>query len=257
MGVKLNTKKLPRAWLVADNKVKIRLMETVRIIFFVAYSIVILLGLYKHVRRNKHHTDDEQHVDKETLEAINRKGKEELEFTLESVNAWLNNCDQKAGMVLAVIGVAVTVLMTGDFVKFLRDYIFTPFVEYCEGQGEYLFSLSRFIVFFLLVVAASLLIMSCYYLFKAIGANINYTKMYNENPGLVQKSYIFFGSISGMKYDEFKKDEVNYEDDLKSQIYVNSKIAATKFHNYNEGLYWFKFLLLVIGMLFVAVMIMK
>ena len=160
-------------------------------------------------------------------------------------------------MLLAVIGVAVTIMMTGDFVKFLRHSIFIPFAEFCETQNEYMFSWSRFTVFFLLVVASAFLIMSCYYLFKAIGANIDYKKMYRENPGLVKKSYIFFGTISGMKYDEFKNDEVNFEEDLKSQIYVNSKIATTKFQNYNEGLFWFKFLLIVIGMLFVAVMFMQ
>ena len=155
-----------------------------------------------------------------------------------------------------MIGVAITILFTGDFVKFIREYIFTPFVEFCEGQGGHLFSWGRFTVFSLLVVAAVFLIVSCFYLFKAIGANINYTKMYEENPGLVKKSYIFFGTISGMKYEDFKKNKVDYDEDLKSQIYVNSKIATNKFKNYNEGLSWFKLLLLVVGMLFVAVMFM-
>lgn len=232
-------------------------METTRIIYFIVCAAVIFVGLCRHVSRKKRKPGDGCQDNVELQSADNKKGKEELQFTLESVNSWLNNCDQKAGMVLAVIGVAVTVMLTGDFVKFLREYIFTPFVELCEGQGEHLFSWGRFTVFFLLVVAAALLIMSCYYLFKAIGANIDYGKMYNENPGLAKKSYLFFGSISGMKYDEFKEDEVSYEEDLKSQIYVNSKIAMAKFQNYNEGLYWFKFLLLVIGMLFVAVLFMQ
>ena len=102
-----------------------------------------------------------------------------------------------------------------------------------------------------------MLIASCYYLFRTIWANIDYEKMREENPRLVKKSYIFWGSISGMTYDEFKQEEVDYNDDLKSQVYVNSKIAAAKFQNYNEGLFWFKFLLLVSVMLFIAVMFMK
>lgn len=57
-----------------------------------------------------------------------------------------------------------------------------------------------------------------------------------------------------MKYEDFKEDDINYDSDLKSQIYVNSKIATAKFQNYNEGLCWFKLLLMVVGMLFVAVM---
>lgn len=231
-------------------------METLRIISFVACIVVIIWGIYKRVRK-KRKLDNSTTILAEISDSDNKKRGEELKFTLESVNSWVNNCDQKAGMLLAVIGVAITILFTGDFVKFIREYIFTPFIEFCEGQGEYLFSWGRFTVFSLLVFAVVFLIKACYYLFKAIGANINYTKMYEENPGLVKKSYIFFGTISSMRYEDFKKDEVDYIEDLKSQIYVNSKIATNKFQNYNEGLSWFKLLLLVVGMLFVAVMFMQ
>lgn len=228
-------------------------METIRIIFFVASLAIIIWRVCNILRSPKIKTSDV--LQEQLSNDGNKRRKEELQFTLESVNSWLNNCDQKAGMLLAVIGVAITILFASDFVKFIREYIFTPFVKFCEGREEYLFSWGRFTVLFLLIVAAAFLIISCRYLFKAIGANINYRKMYDENPGLVMKSYIFFGTISGMKYEDFKKGEVDFEEDLKSQIYVNSKIATTKFQNYNKGLSWFKLLILVIGMLFVAVMI--
>ena len=60
-----------------------------------------------------------------------------------------------------------------------------------------------------------------------------------------------------MKYDEFRKRGIKFEDDLKSQIYVNSRIATAKFLNYNEGMFWFKLMLLVAAMLFVAVMFVR
>ena len=60
-----------------------------------------------------------------------------------------------------------------------------------------------------------------------------------------------------MRFDDFKKDEVEFEDDLKSQIYINSIIAKIKFKNYNNGLRWFKFFLYVSGILFVTIMVMK
>lgn len=88
-------------------------------------------------------------------------------------------------------------------------------------------------------------------------ANIDYQKMRGDNPELVNKSYIFFGDISKMSYEDFKMDKVNYLEDLKSQIYVNSKIASNKFLNYNKSLYWFKFLLCVSIMLFISIMIMR
>ena len=119
------------------------------------------------------------------------------------------------------------------------------------------FSWGRFTVFCLLIIAVSILIVSCCYLFGAIRANIDYDKMYKDNPGLVKKSYVFFGTISKMRFYDFKKEECDYEEDLKSQIYVNSIIATKKFQNYNEGLFWFKLLLLVAAMLFVAVLFMQ
>lgn len=180
----------------------------------------------------------------------------DLKFSLESVNSWLNNCDQKAGILLTVVGVAITVLITSDFLKYLRNYIFKPFMDYCAGNQELSFSWGRFTVFILLCIAATWLLLSCLYLFRAIAANINYTKMYKENPGLLKTSKIYYGTISDMTYDEFKKDDIDYSEDLKSQIYVNSKIAINKFNNYNEGLFWFKFLLLVTVMLLIAIMFM-
>ena len=180
----------------------------------------------------------------------------DLKFTLESVNSWLNNCDQKAGILLTVVGVAITVLITSDFLKYLRNYIFKPFMDYWAGKPELSFSWDRFTVFILLCIAATWLLLSCLYLFRAIAANINYTKMYEENPGLLKTSKIFYGTISDMTYDEFKTDDIDYLEDLKSQIYVNSKIAINKFNNYNEGLFWFKFLLLVTVMLLIAIVFM-
>lgn len=184
-------------------------------------------------------------------------GKDELQYTLDTVNSWVNNCDQKAGILLTVVGVAVTVIMTSDFVKYLRQYIFAPFVDYCQGNDQLSFSCGRFVVFVLLAVVGAMLITTFYYLLKAISANIDYKRMYDDNPGLEKTSYIFYRTISGMKYDEFKQRGIKFEDDLTSQIYVNSRIATAKFVNYNEGLFWFKLMLLVAAMLFVAVMFVR
>ncbi len=60
-----------------------------------------------------------------------------------------------------------------------------------------------------------------------------------------------------MKYKEFKKDNILFIDDLKSQIYINSNIAMEKFKNYNKGLYWVKFMLIVSIMLFIAIMFIQ
>lgn len=207
------------------------------------------------MRKNEHVSDTA--VDDNQQEPSTREI-DDLQYTLDVVNSWVNNCDQKAGILLTVFGVAITVLVTSDFLKELRTYIFVPFVEYWNNSESQLeFSLGRFAVFCLLVIAVGMLITSCYYLFKAIAANTDYEKLRQETPGMVAKSYLFFGSISSMTYEEFRIDNISIKDDLKSQIYANSKIASTKFKNYNEGLFWFKMILLVSVMLFVAVLLVK
>lgn len=233
-------------------------MEIISAVYLILCIVVIAFMFWKHGKeRDERNCLESEQLGDEGGGEFKRKDKEDLHHTFDAVNSMVNNCDQKSGILLTVVGVAITILATSDFLKDLRAYIFTPFVEYWTDKNDLVFSWSRLAVFCLLVIGMAMLIRSCYYLFKAISANIDYEKMYNENPGLVKTSYIFFGTIEKMSFDEFKKDDVDYIDDLKSQIYVNSKIALEKFCNYNKGLYWFKFLLLVSVMLFIAVMFMK
>lgn len=228
-------------------------MKTFRIIYFFACVAAICFVSIKHFwdkgkkNQNKVKTSSDS-KERETSE---------LQFTLESVNSWLNNCDQKAGILLTVVGVVITVIMTSDFLKYLRSYIFAPFMQFCSGKSDLSFSWSRFTVFVLLIIAVALLVTCCIYLFRAISANTDYEKMRKENPSLAETSFIFYKAISQMKYDDFKKGGVEFKEDLKSQIYVNSQIATTKFKNYNEGLFWFKLLLLDAMLLFVAVMFVQ
>jgi len=228
-------------------------------IFLIVYLLACvgcILYLCTHRRNNNQQAIDA--VVDEGPQDVPARGKEDLQYTLDVVNSWVNNCDQKAGILLTVFGVAITVLVTSDFMKELRAYLFVPFVEYwTNSESQLEFSLGRFTVFCLLVIAVGMLMTSCYYLFKAITANTNYDKIRQENPRMVPKSYLFFDSISNMPYDEFRRDNIDIKEDLKSQIYVNSKIATTKFKNYNEGLFWFKMILIVSVMLFVAVLLVK
>ena len=233
-------------------------MEVFSCVFLLSCIVVIVAKFWRHVcDKNESNSLESEPLGNEGKNEFERKNKEDLHHTFDVVNLMVNNCDQKAGILLTVVGVAITILATSDFLKDLRTYIFTPFVKYWTEENDLAFSWSRFTVFFLLSIGVAMLILSCHYLFKAISANIDYKKLSNEYKGLVKNSYIFFGTISKMSIDEFKKEDVDYIDDLKSQIYVNSIIANAKFQNYNKGLFWFKFLFLVSVMLFIAVMLMK
>lgn len=228
-------------------------MEVISVTYMLICVGVIGVILWRHF--NNMSKKEEKSVEKD--ESDKDTEKEELRYTLDTVNSWVNNCDQKAGILLTLIGVIVTVIMTSDFVKYLRKYIFAPFVDYYQGNDQLSFSCGRFMVFVFLSIVGIILIFTIYYLLKAISANIDYEKMYEENPELEKTSYIFYGTISGMKYNKFKQRSIKFEDDIKSQIYVNSRIATAKFINYNKGMFWFKLLLLVASMLFVAVMFVR
>ena len=232
-------------------------MEVFYTLFLFTCILIIGVKYWLHKKKENNHPLNAEANNTEPDNAASDEKKEEFQHTYDTVNMWTNNCDQKAGILLAIIGVIITILVSSDFMKNLREYIFNPFIDYWTGNSELAFSWSRFNVFFLLLISALMLIMSCHYLFKTINANIDYKKMYEDNPELAKTSYIFFGTISKMSYEDFKMDKVNYLEDLKSQIYVNSKIASNKFLNYNKSLYWFKFLLCVSIMLFISIMIMR
>lgn len=233
-------------------------MEVLNILFL--FACILLIGVKYWLHNNKGVSNQPLSVEtnnRETGNTLSNEREEVLLHTYDTINMWANNCDQKANILLATIGVIISIIISSDFIKYIKTYIFTPFIDYWTGNSELAFSWSRFNVFVLLLISVIMLIISCNYLFKTICANIDDQKMRKANPELVTKSYIFFGTISRMSYGDFKNNEVNYLEDLKSQIYVNSKIVTNKFLNYNKSLYWFKFLLCVSLMLFIAIMFMK
>lgn len=116
--------------------------------------------------------------------------------------------------------------------------------SYWDGVERMGFNFSRFAVFCFLLTTAVAAIVSLYYLLNPIRPNIDYKSFYEKNPGMVQKSHIFYGSVANMSYEQFQKDEFDYNEDLRSQVFTNAKIAYTKFQNYLEGFFWFKLMML-------------
>lgn len=55
---------------------------------------------------------------------------EELNIRLERVNSWIENCDQKASILLAFAGALAAVLLTSDIMKDGYDYLIKPFYGY-------------------------------------------------------------------------------------------------------------------------------
>lgn len=181
------------------------------------------------------------------------KSIESLELSLDRINAWISNCDQKAGILLATIGVMITVLFTTDFVDGVKNDIVSPFLNYLKFSRAYEFSLFRCLFFCFLVLVVIMCVETSFYSLKTISATTDSKSINGVDTSMVSKSYLFFQTIADMNYAEFKEfgGDEKYHDDLTSQIYINSKICAAKFAQYKKALHWFYRLIVCISIMFI------
>ena len=156
---------------------------------------------------------------------------EEAKASLDRINAWINSCDSKAGIVLALVGVLLTIIFTNDGMAEMYNVLqnIMPPANFCT-------------ILYILGIDTFMLCDGIARLIFTLVARIN-SNVYNE-PDLITDSVLFFGKISDKaSYQVFQNDVLNmtkeeYLNDLLSQIYINSKIANEKHVNYNKGIKW-------------------
>lgn len=154
---------------------------------------------------------------------------------LERVNMWIGNCDQKASFLLTMVGVVATIVCTSDLTKVVKDNLVNPFVAYLsDGIGG--FNLFNFCVAFFLITGLGFLLASIIFALLSLMARTDYNKEMQE--GMADKSRLHYGSIAKMTYaDYFQEEEgYDYENDMNSQVYINSKICDAKFKKYKTSL---------------------
>ena len=163
---------------------------------------------------------------------------DELQNRLDRVIGWINNCDQKASILLAFIGVAFPSLISSDFTIKVYQEIISDLIHYWkEGEGN--FSCIRCICSLCTILSILLFGASIYCILNTLSGRVSSSDF--KEPGLTTESLVFFGSISSMEYKVCKKSLRNQSEeeiinDLMSQLYVNSKICAIKFESYNKAL---------------------
>ena len=158
---------------------------------------------------------------------------EEAKASLDRINGWINSCDSKAGTVLALTGVLLTIIFTNDGLTAMYNVLqkSIPPVNFCTVLYVGLLGISALVLGYGMVRLVLTLV-------ARIDSNV-----YNE-PGMITDSVLFFGKISNRaSYQIFQSDVLNmkkedYLKDLLSQIYINSKIANEKHVNYNKGIKW-------------------
>lgn len=180
------------------------------------------------------------------------KSIESLELSLDRINAWINNCDQKAGFLLATIGIVLAILFATDFVDGVKTSIIDPFLQYEKLPGQYEFSFCRFLFFISLLLSVFACVVSSVCALHTISAKHDSKKLSTRNPTLESKSYLFFQTISCKSYEEFSSfDRIDYQKDLMSQIYINSSICSKKFERYNLALKWFYVVVVSIALMYI------
>lgn len=177
---------------------------------------------------------------------------EELNTRLERVNSWINNCDQKASILLAFAGALAAVLLTSNIIKSGYEYLVKPFYEYWMNDVPSEISYKRIIVFLVLLPLAWNVAIMIKYLILVLKPKTDIEDFRDTNSLITKNSRLHFQSIAGKSYNEFLHDsrtqsEESYLNDLCSQIYCNSKICNDKFENYKKGLKHFVCLLKIIG----------
>lgn len=181
--------------------------------------------------------------------------KEELISRMDRIIRWVEICDTKTSIILAVQAMVLTIICSTDFVfdavkKVLHDTIFL------KGEKEFCFWGFMVIVFLLLLIMA--FSKSLYHLFKVLEAKTDAGQTKDENVR-DKDSLIHFQCIADKKafknYIAFhekieSETEIDEMHDLLSQVYINSIRCNEKYDQYNKGLIYLKW---VLGVLIVFI----
>lgn len=161
---------------------------------------------------------------------------------LERVNFWITNCDSKVSYLLTLQGIILTIIFTSNYTSRLAvtlsykltfsDFGWQSFLRFIEGLSLY-----------------SIIILSLISLFNAFStlrARLD-PKVFQES-GLTTNSVLFFETIANRKFIDFLTDQQGtknvksntLDNDIDSQVFINSKICKLKFKHYNLTLKYCK-----------------
>ena len=152
---------------------------------------------------------------------------------LDRTIGFVRDCDHKTSIVLAAVGIVVTLVIDQcgkDFV-YLMSYVNNGILE--PTSSFYLFMIT-------LGISTLFLIYGIWKLIRVL-IPVTDSSLCNGRSDLERHSVLFPVSISGFTYNKYKSKITEYTDeeyvnDILSQIYINSKICARKYHNYRRGL---------------------
>ena len=158
---------------------------------------------------------------------------DEMVEILDRNTVWIENCDNKASIILGVIGVVAGIFLATDYVGKLYSIILFMISK------EHLSICS---IVYILIMAASIvgMIVGCLFL---IGVLVPSYKMEEyQKRGITSDSVVHYASIAKHKtFTKFRNKLVRLSDeammeDLAEQIYICAIICENKFSMYKKGL---------------------
>lgn len=160
--------------------------------------------------------------------------KDDLNQILDRNITWIENCDNKASIMLGALGVAVSVMFALDYVTIILNVIQDKWSNASFGN-----------IAFLILVALSLcaFVYGAYKLIKTLTPKMDIEKLGSDEK-MCSNSIIFFSTIATHpNYTKFldrlkATNDDNYLNDISSQIYICAKICDLKFKDYKKGLYF-------------------
>lgn len=142
---------------------------------------------------------------------------------LDTVNQWIFNCDTKASIVLATLGIFLTILFSSSIGNFIAGTI-----KNCTEN----ITVCNVIYLIIFIVGIIFMCAGIYKLIRVLVPTIN----------MNHSSVMFFGNVAAYPtFDEYCKSvstcsSDDFTADILHQIFAASRICAQKFKNQKMGI---------------------
>lgn len=181
-------------------------------------------------------------------------GRDDAYKTLDTINMWIENCDNKASIILGSIGVIVSIILGSDFAKVIKNIVETAFTDIDFWKIVYTIIFSTAVIicligfgYFVSCITPKIILNK--FMSEKIQKNIikrNKDKKNFRKASNTKESIMFYSIVAATKYDQYIEqvksicqDFDNVMADLVFQIHSASVICDSKFKKLQKGIVLF------------------
>lgn len=160
----------------------------------------------------------------------NTLNKDNLISRLDRNLDWIKSCDTKASIVIAGIGLLLTIFTSQQSLKGVGAILTAAVKE---------LNFANLLFLFMMLSSFLLIIYGCYNLIRVLVPRLK--KDVSRISGTRGNSLYYFETIADLDFASFKhnmeQEDVDAElEDILSQIYINAKICSIKYKYYGNGI---------------------